>query len=386
MTIETLAISLALLAHAAGGGVNATVVPRGGEPAFDVVDAVVSDAGVGFSVGGKRQVLGWDRVRELTGEAAGEFEPYRDLSERVWRARFRVERGDFENAEPLLEELATTYALKSGPTAGVIHAGMLRCRVERGATASAVIPWLHFVASGDDLSSSSSLLSMGRFGMALIDAEMMLAPELPPIWLDLPATRAIARVDWPLEATETDPASRRRAAVLGQLYYRSLRDEIGMPIDGALPSAGADPGLQFVREIVLARVGNAQQRMEMRDSLRSRLTRPHALWVRAWTNAAIGRSLLRETETEDKLLGIGYLLEVPATVPEASTHLTGVCLAEAAAALAALGDAAGAERIRQELLLTQPEHPALEWAPVRRIGSTKSGSTPGATAPGGGTK
>ena len=57
-----------------------------------------------------------------------------------------------------------------------------------------------------------------------------------------------------------------------------------------------------------------------------------------------------------------------------------------AAALAALGDVTGAERVRQELLATQPEHPALEWAPVRRIGSTKSGSTPGAPAPVGGTK
>ncbi|MFZ4574248.1 MAG: hypothetical protein ACOYN0_07605 [Phycisphaerales bacterium] len=382
MITGTAAIFLACLAQPQPGTGPMLVAQRGGEPAFEAIDASMTDAGLSCVLDGQRRVFGWDKVRDVSGPGAGDFEQFRALADALWRARFRIERGDFGGAEPLLDAVAARYEKGVGPSAAVVHAGLVRCRVERGAAASAVLPWLRLVAAGEDISVVGSVLNRGKFGAALVDQEYLLAPKLPPIWIDLAAARALARAEWPAESEAADAPSLRRASTLATLYLRSLRDELGEPVSGDLPSAGGDQGVTLVRQVVAARVGSLEERAQAREGLRARLAKSPPVWVRAWVNAGIGRSLLRESAEEERLLGIGYLLEVVATTPDASEQLTGVCYAEAAVALADMGYKESAERLRRELASTLPGHPALEWVPLRRIGAAKAATDAGAAVGG----
>ncbi len=194
MTLRRSLLSLAsvgLCAVAALGQQESHVHLRGGEPAIESEIGPLTLEGVPLNLGGKRSILGWDRVDHIEGPRAAEFEPFRAIAADLWRARFRIERADYTAAEPLVEALADRFAMKSGPSAAVVHASLLRCRVERGASISAVIPWLHYVAANDDTFAAGSVLTVGELGAVLIDPELGLAPELPPIWLDLPPTQAL---------------------------------------------------------------------------------------------------------------------------------------------------------------------------------------------------
>jgi hypothetical protein len=133
---------------------------------------------------------------------------------------------------------------------------------------------------------------------------------------------------------------------------------------------------------VAARTGDAQSRRAARERLEEFMSSGVETWVEAWCRAAIGRSLVLEDDREQRLLGVVSLLHVPARLDRSHPYLAGLCLAEAALALADLGDAEGAERLRRELGQRYPDHPVLTWAPIRdwrgpnRSSSTAAGGRP----------
>jgi len=115
-------------------------------------------------------------------------------------------------------------------------------------------------------------------------------------------------------------------------------------------------------------VGDATVRRRARDALRVRARAQSGTWIEAWSRAAIGRSLLRESEDEQVRLGVVWLLSVPALFERDMPHLAGMCLGEAGATLdSRLMRHDDALRVVRELARKFPGHDALGWGPVRAL-------------------
>lgn len=332
---------------------------------------------------GAETEVSWDRIAALSGTHAKDAEAYRDVADQSWRARTRLARGDGVGAEPLFEQLFERYGGTKGATASAVAEGLMICRVRRGTQAAAVLPLLGLVASG-----TSGALDLGDGLLtdapgAYVDGQFGLVPAVPPIWLDVPATQALARGVWDLP---TGPLS-GRAALLSELYRAAAAAEVGDSTEIPTRPLG-DPGAELVWEIVVSRIGQdgagPSSRSEARDALRSRLKGGVPTWVEAWSRCALGRSLLKEGG-EQGLLGAAELLALPARLERENPLLTGIALAEVAVFMHRRGDGAGAARLKSELITNFPGHPALEWPLLRTVPYTAAaqgqGTNPSAATP-----
>jgi len=346
---------------------DAAVALRGGAGEVRGQLTLVDADGVRVTTPDKAVVwIGWDSVADA-GVQGAEFA---EVSERAWRARIRVDRGDYVAAEPLLEALLPAYAGRRGPTSAVVAWGLMRCRLWRGAYAGAVAPMITYagaVGSGRDgwylpARSSGEPRQDERPDGLLWDEASGLSPLLPPMWVNVPATGALARERW------VRPAG--RAGTLSMLYEQAARFDAGMDATLPEPPTG-DDGVRLVYDIVASCLGDADQRRAARAALRARLRSEPPVWMQTWVHAAVGRSLVREADTDSRLLGIASLLQVPARAEREGPYLTGVCLAEAAVALRALGDGNGASAIRGELESRFPRHPVIGWAELEKIPSLR---------------
>jgi hypothetical protein len=331
-------------------------------------------------------VISWDRVRSVEGEGAEEAAKFADVADAAWRARARLERGDLVAAEPMLERIFETYRGQRGPTAAVVAEGLLRCRVRRAAHVAAVEPWLALLAAKQGATNQwlhGDWAAQAGLG-SVVDDATGLAPSLPPIWLNWPSVGAWARTQ---PAAEGDA----KAALLAALYLASARFEVGM--DAPLPEVVVnDPGVQIVADIVTARIGTEEQRQASRQRLRDRIApattpaqTPTAPWLEAWCRAGLGRSLVRETDAEQRRLGVVELLHVPARFRQAHPYLSAIALAEAAATLRDLGDDRGAGVLEEELRAIYPTHPVLDWNRLRPApaASPSPAPAPARVVPGG---
>lgn len=355
---------------------SSAVVLRGpGAPAESGVASLDVD-GVTFADG---RTLSWDRVLRVTGPLAVDFDKFRDTAERAWRARSRLERGDAIGAEPIFEDLFAQYAGHRGPTARVIAEGVLRCRLKRGVQTGAIAPWLAWMRASEsaraDLPQQPELLELIVGGTPLLDSQTLLVPSLPPIWLGTPATQALARTDLAKRAGGQETAT--RSIALANLFQRAARFEAGLlPTD--LPSSlgvPPDAGLSLVSDIVEARCADDATRKKARAALTERLQRRAPQWMEAWIRVGIGRSLLRETSEDERLLGVAELLHLPARMERVNPYLTGIALAESAVTLSRMGEVKLAAILRDELIDRFPGHPALEWEPIRAWGPVSTGTT-----------
>jgi hypothetical protein len=130
---------------------------------------------------------------------------------------------------------------------------------------------------------------------------------------------------------------------------------------------------------VLARAGDDAQRAAARDALRARLGDELPAWQEAWCRVGIGRSLLVEADPARVMDGVVELMHLPARFGDEQPYLTGVALAESAAALGRLGDSSGAATLEAILRQSFADHPALEWADLPR--HAPAGTAPAAAPP-----
>lgn len=353
-------------------------VMRGGQKPPTGTPLRVDAAGVWLGAPADAQpaaVLGWDRVRAIEGDLAGAAAAFAPVADLAWRARTRLERGDATAAEPLFEELFNGrpgafdgYRGRTGPTAALVAEGLLRCRLRRGAHIAAIEPWLALLAARPAVSGPSHLHAdwAAEAGLApILDPATGLVPALPPIWLNWPSVQAMAGGEPPAAPADD---RQNRAAILAALYHQAARFEAGLSVD--LPDVTTtDPAITLVSQIVIARVGNAEQRAAARTLLAARITPDAEPWVEAWCRAAIGRSLVRESDLRLRQLGVVELLHLPARFRAAHPYLAGAALAESAATLRAMGDADGADRLAAELAEFYPDHPAADWPPARAAAS-----------------
>ncbi len=360
---------------------DSDLVLRGGRPApAEPVRAVGID---GVMVGERPGMLvGWDIIAALPTEWIEPAREWGELADNLWRARVRLERGDFALAERTLEPWLPKVRGRTGPTALLVGDGLLRCRLRRGARTAAVDAWLAWLAAGAD---AASYLDSGRPAPSRVedpavvpDVTLGLVPDLPPMWLDIPPVRALGE----------SPMSDAEApwALMALAYRASAAAECGLspdlaPLQAVLAGPVPAPtdhralALRLLASIVVSRAGDARQRESARAALGGLSILDDRPWVEAWRRAAIGRSLLREPERERRVDGVLEMLHVPARLGEASPYLTGLVLAEAAVALRELGDLPAAERLYQEFASVWEGHPAWQWAPIRGWGRPGPGRT-----------
>lgn len=336
-----------------------------------VVTARAADGRVVDSV-----LWGWHQVKSVGGAFASAAAPLASRGDEAWRGLSRLERGDVVAAEPVLERMFTEYQTRTGPTACAIDAGLARCRISRGALTAAVVPWLAWRRA-------QAVATPPRFDRAeavwgdLLDPASGLVPGLPPIFPDTPATRALARAGLG-EASPGASVPDDLARTLARLYAVAAQFESGTP--GVAPDPRtADLGVRLVFDVVRARVGDDATRADARKSLAERV-KPNApalgTWQESWVRVGLGRSLVREADPELKRQGVLQLLELPARNRSTDSYLTGVALADAAAALEALGDHAGATVLARELIDRYPDHPALDAPSLRPWESLRRASLP----------
>lgn len=315
---------------------------RGGSEVTAPIESI--DIG-GVTVGGSApRTITWDRVKVITGEHASEALEYEEIAGAAWRARTRLARGDAPMAEPLYAWLFNLYQLTDSPTAALVADGYLQCLLDRGAQAEAVAPWL------DSLRLDSLRLGGG-------DASDLL-PALPPIFDDSEATRALGESGLPglLQPTGGVPHA------LAWWYTEAARRDAGLPSQlpttrpGELNVAADD--LDFVESLVLSRTGDSAQRNRHRAMLRSAIDDHAGSWREAWARAAIGRSLLLEQDDAERSMGIVELLHVPARFASEQPALAALTLRDAASALRAMGDGAGAEALLRQFKSIDPTRPA----------------------------
>ncbi|MBS0196548.1 MAG: hypothetical protein JSR77_07305 [Planctomycetes bacterium] len=347
----------------------------------------VSAEGVDIPGTGKgHKTIPWDAVAGLGGPWQEQAAPYLAVAETAWRARIRLERGDLAGAEPLFEQLFPDHCKGQGPLSQLVSGGLLICRLGRGAQMNSVAPcmaYLHAIEQG-------SVRTITRGGdvadpsdRILVDSATNLVPLLPPVWLSGPGVAALAHGNWaPYEG---------RTGLISNLYQQSARAEAGLAV--ALPTRPrSDDGAELVWDVVVSRVGDAAQRAAARESLRSRSDKGQAPWMESWCRVAIGRSLLRESDTESQNQGIAELAVLPAALERVCPYLTGIALAEMAMASLRLSDAKTAITLRSRLAEKFPGHPALDWEPLRQwsaaaapdpiVPSDSLGSSPAADSEG----
>lgn len=172
MTRLAAAAAVALLATAA----VAQVELRRGEPPPAGQVASVNELGVTIrqeqdSAPPVLTIISWDHVRAVAGEHAQEAASLADTADRIWRARTRIERGDWRLGEPLFERLFAEYGTLNGPTSAVIAEGLLRCRLRRGAQAAAVGPWISLVRILRDHAASPAAATASPEGAAPVASE-----------------------------------------------------------------------------------------------------------------------------------------------------------------------------------------------------------------------
>lgn len=347
---------------------------HGGDEAGEAVG--VSSAGVRVRDGVSEYVIGWDRIARVEGALAGEASGFEGLAGEAWRARTRLERGDAVAAEPLYEELFERLGETDGPTALSICEGLLRCRLWRGAHALALGPWLNWVRLAGEEAGEARAGSMGDsrrrvWAMALLpvlDERTGLVTSLPPVWLSGPSVRGLVAGATPMLGEGAEGPGIEKARALGALYLHAARYEGGDRRAAPVieEGLGRDEGVGLVRDIVLARAGDAGQREAGRAGLRARLAGELAGWEEAWCRVGLGRSLLVEGDEGSVMAGVVELMHLPARFGDEQPYLTGVALAESVVALTRLGMDEEAGTLERLLGQRYAGHPAMEWSDLPR--------------------
>lgn len=351
---------LVLCASTANTQTESTLTLRGGAtpPVGEVVACSIEGVIIASPVTGQ-VIVGWDRVRSVSGKHADEAGAFAEVSDNAWRAISRLERGDIPAAEPLFEGLFTTYRDRTGPTAAAVCGGLLRCRLERGAHTLAVGAWLAWLHASSADAGSVWFVSTVNTGISALgaDPETGLLPGLPPIWLDLPAVRVFG------DAPSTTASFGERERTLAQLYRHAARAQRGTR--EPMPRlTNPDPAVRLVWDIVAAQSRSDPERAAGRKAVEVRLRKEPVGWLDAWLRTALGRSLLLEDETAERQRGVIELLRVRITHERDAPYLAGLALADAAVALRDLGDDEAATMLRRELLDLFPDHPATGWNPI----------------------
>ena len=347
------------------------------------VDIVVLQDGVGSHSGtimasdesslrletqtGQRMTLPWDIIRSVKFEDPS-LEPSSmksrlDRADRIWRARKRLQRGDAALAEPEFERLFDPSPARRGETDLIIAEGLLRCRLNRGALADAVVPALEVARL------RALKIQTNRFDqlVPIHDEQTALCIYLPPAF---PSGQSVARQirqlsEWDAGGNEELSAMAARYLRLLKLHEQKLAG--GTFSTDELPES-THPGVRLLDLAIESRSDDPATRRAARSSLKQKLAARED-WRRPWLRYLMGVSMLMEPGDGMRRQGLVELAWIPAQHARKHPYLAGLSLAEMALDLSARGEHGAASRLESELKNYYPNHPAIK---VRRSGDTSS--------------
>jgi hypothetical protein len=338
MTLASIALLVLLgplgpLGPAPLGG-RAKVELRGGAAPIDASDVRFGSDGLRVvTIGGGEETIAWDRVAAVTGATLDASErEWIAIAEDLWRARFRIQRGDASAARPLFERHEARFRGERSETALVVAEGLLRCRLAEGDPRRAI-------------SVALDVASLRRAGIATdryaalpeaLDATTLLAPSLVPLWAPLRSEEAALLVD---PTRYDDPVVRR----LGELYAALLRGEV--------VQAGREshPGPALLAAIAAIDTTSSEAVERSRRHLAAAVKDLPA-WAQAWAGHALGRRLVESGDPSLVTDGVLELLRVAADPAPPLPDLSLRSLELAAAALRASGDAESAAVVEREIV------------------------------------
>lgn len=298
----------------------------------------IDRGGVLVSVVGGTESIPWDRISQIEGEQLGErvgWQRWGARGEQLNLIRRRMERGDFTGAERLLRELPAREHAQMDRSDLFVADATLRCLLNRGALAEAVVPLL------DVTRGLRSGLSADW--EPIVDSETGWCAWLPPL---LPDNVARDRLAYDLRGygTPSDP-------LMGSLVAQWLAIAEGEQLD--------DTGLLmcFVRAIYGDR-GDRQQARQQLESMLATADAEKEIWIRF----AIGWSLLSESGRGRQRAGVAELAWLPATQGEANPMLTGWALAALSAHMRQDDRPGVAQTLHRMLAARYPTHPAVSNA------------------------
>ncbi|MAB82529.1 MAG: hypothetical protein CMJ24_03715 [Phycisphaerae bacterium] len=351
------------------------VVLRGGDPSVRGSVSRVDDDGVRIGVEGEPAVvIPWDRISgvNLSEERIPRLEEHLSRGVDLWRARTRLERGDFALAEPIFEVQFPGTLGRTSETALVVAEGLLRCRLHRGELAAALLPALEVARlrrKGIETRSYADLLppavrSDSPELIQMLDVESGLVPYIPPAWLSGPdlAARLSAIESWDSGGDDT-------LSLLAELYAMSIRQSMGESID---PVELAEPRIadSFGGLLLAAMINSLHDDVDVRKSARSVLETSLSgspPWVEGWIRFQLGRSLLMEPAMGQQRRGLLSLAHLPARWGRSQPYLSGVAMAMMADQFRAHGRPEDAKRLRSDLRRMHPAHPVLRRGVEARL-------------------
>jgi hypothetical protein len=349
------------------GPAFAQVELRGGAFIEDEVTQV-SAAGVTINTSDGPRTLGWDRVKRVAGEHEEHANQFASLSDDLWRATRRLERGDIGLAAPILERLWTAALTNqtdpqtiagvrlAGPTGLALAEGVASVRVAQGRLAEAVEPWTVAIALRRAITASASTTDTA-----------WLDPALPPIFVRSVAVERLASTEPPTVVLDDEVA---RTMFLLYRFAAARATGLETPAPVIAPTGLSDPDLRLVTDIVIMQGGNtaliAPARARLDEVVRSQAN----TWREAWARAALGIADVESETTSERLGGALELMHIPTRFASTQPYLTGVALAWASVALRREGDEARAAALIAELERVAPDHPAIGWL-ARSAGETR---------------
>ena len=335
-------------------------------------DIVVLQDGVGSHVGtimasdesslrletqsGERMTLPWDIIKSVTFDDAtlepSSMKDRLERADRIWRARKRLQRGDAALAEPEFERLFDPSPARRGETDLIIAEGLLRCRLNRGALAEAIVPALETARL------RSLKLETNRFDelAPIHDAESELCLYLPPAW---PEDQSVARqikqvAQWESGGNDDLSAMADRYLRLLELHEQNLTGE--MPQGDLLDSS--HPGVGLLDLAIESRSDDPATRRSARNKLDQRLASRES-WEDPWLRYMLGVSMLHESGDGMRRQGLVQLAWIPASHAQKHPYLAGLSLALMASELSRRGEHDAASRLEAELKNYYPNHPAI---------------------------
>ena len=306
---------------------------------------------------GQRMTLPWDIIRSVQFENAStepaSMQARLDRADRIWRARKRLQRGDAALAEPEFERLFEPSSTRRGETDLIIAEGLLRCRLNRGALADAVVPALEAPRL------RSLKVETSRFDelVPVHDSRTELCIYLPPAW---PRGQSVARqikqvAEWDAGGNDDLSAMAARYLRLLELHEQELTGEVPT---GELAES-SHPGVELLDLAIKSRSDDPDTRRSARSSLKQRLASRED-WQLPWYRYLMGTSMLREPGDGMRRQGLVELAWIPARHAQKHPYLAGLSLADMALDLSVRGDHGAASRLESELKNNYPNHPAIK--------------------------
>lgn len=329
-----------------------TVHRRGGNQPINGVNIDLLPDGVLVErEGGAKQLVPWDMVREIDDITNAADRTYwsrvSPMSEDLWRARTRLQRGDGRLAGPLFEKYFDQVRDEAADSelALIVSEGLLRSRLASGELEKALPCAMETIRLRRAGITTDRYLGLPT----IVDETLWVVPTLPPMASDRSARNALAMSLSPWSASDD-----QHVASLSRAYA-------AIATSRPIPSPDDATGIALVKASLSALSPDPQARLDARAALAAAAAEEGApAFIDAWRSWFVAHSMLLEEEVDLDLVLL-ELLRIPAIHAFSDPALASRAVSAAASALDRAGRVREADLLRRELRISQVQvRPALE--------------------------